>query len=89
MSEALLARIAELEAQITDLKAQHAADRTHLRDDARTVRNNAFNLLNEEVIFRVQLIAVALNRPRPKVDSALHFAELLQEICEKQIRTFM
>ena len=61
---------------------------THLRDDTLKVQASAYNLLNENVLEVLRLVEAALDRPKPKLDVALHHLQLVIEDVEAAVPTF-
>lgn len=61
---------------------------THLKDDTLKVQARAHNLLNENVLEVLRLVEAALDRPKPKLEVALHHLQLVIEDVEAAIPSF-
>lgn len=89
MSEVLLARIAELEAQLEDLTELEKAKRTHLRADTEKAKADAYLLLSEWILPAAQTLLITINRPSPDPEKLNHYADVIREHCEKAIPKFI
>lgn len=86
--ETLLARIAELEFELADLKELEKAKRTHLRADTEKAKADAYILLSEWILPRAQTLLLMLNRPNPDPEKLIHYADVIREHCETALPKF-
>lgn len=78
----------QLTHQIREQELDARADRTHLRDDEKTVRAKAFNLMTEDVLEPLKLALVVLQREKPKVESAAYQIESAMDSIERELKWF-
>ena len=82
MSKELLDEIARLQ----DANDLLIANQVHIKDDMRRVINKMANIIDEHIVYDLELVQKALDRPSPKVPVALHKLELMHEQALKALK---